>query len=155
MELAARFLKHAKAYYTKPDGTQSREASNFNTVLKLVINLYGDTFACAFGPRALKTVRTKLIERALARSTINQAINRLRRIFRWSAEEELVDASLYHALQTVKGLQRGRSVARETEPVAHTSRADVNSTFSQCSPHKCAVAHSSKAGSTPLSAQTN
>src|SRR5262249_51182569 len=41
----------------------------------------------------------------------------IKRVFRWAVENELVAASAYQALAAVSGLQRGRSVARDTEPI--------------------------------------
>jgi hypothetical protein len=38
-------------------------------------------------------------------------------MFKWAVSEELVAESVYNALTTVRGLERGRSEARETEPV--------------------------------------
>jgi integrase len=48
---------------------------------------------------------------------INQRVGRIIRLFRWGGSEELVPAAIYVALKTVAGLRRGRSPARETEPV--------------------------------------
>jgi hypothetical protein len=38
-------------------------------------------------------------------------------MFKWSVEQEMVPASILHALQAVAGLKRGRTNARETAPV--------------------------------------
>lgn len=38
-------------------------------------------------------------------------------MFKWATENELVEPSVYHGLQAVGGLKRGRSDARETDPV--------------------------------------
>ncbi len=125
VELAARFLRHAKLHYRRADGSPTGETENFKVVLRPLAELYGESPAAEFGPRKMKTVRARLIQRGLARSSINQAMNRLRRVFKWAGEEELVDAKVYHALQTVRGLQRGRSGAREPDPVKAVAERDV------------------------------
>src|SRR5262249_635585 len=66
---------------------------------------------------ALKAVRNEMIATGLARGVINQRIGRIRRVFRWAVENELVPPSVFHGLQAVRGLQRGRTEAKETEPV--------------------------------------
>lgn len=67
-----------------------------------------------------------MIEAGLCRGVINQRIGYLKRIFKWAASEELVSADVYHALQSVDGLRRGRSAARETEPVRPVPDAHVD-----------------------------
>lgn len=126
VELAARFLRRADEYYRRADGTPTGEAQNFKTVLRPLTKLYGDVQAAQFGPRALKAVRADLVKSGLARTTINQAINRLRRIFKWAVEEELVDESVLRALQSVSGLKRGRCHAKEIEPVRPVPPAHVD-----------------------------
>ena len=53
----------------------------------------------------------------------NQRIGRIRRVFRWAVEQELVPPSVYQGLLAVRGLQRGRSKARETEPVKRVPKS--------------------------------
>jgi integrase len=65
----------------------------------------------------------------LARGVINQRINRIRRLFRWGVENELVPSSVLEALRAVQGLQRGRSEARETKKVRPVSNALVEATL--------------------------
>jgi hypothetical protein len=55
----------------------------------------------------------KLLHRGLARRFINKQISRLKRLFAWAVEEELVDVEVHAALLRVRGLKRGKSAARE------------------------------------------
>jgi integrase len=52
-----------------------------------------------------------------ARTHVNRQIARLKHVFKWSASMELVPASMYQGLATVPGLKKGRTDAREREPV--------------------------------------
>jgi integrase len=61
----------------------------------------------------------------LSRNTINARINRIRRVFRWGVSVELIPASVIQALETVPGLQRGRSKARETDEIKPAPVADI------------------------------
>ena len=81
------------------------------------MSLFGRTRASEFGPLAIKTVRQQMIDAGLCRTLINQRIGRIKRSFKWAVGEELVPPSILQALQAVAGLARGRSDARETEPV--------------------------------------
>jgi integrase len=50
----------------------------------------------------------------LARSYVNDAVARIKGMYKWAVSEELVPPSAYHALETVRGLKRGQTSARET-----------------------------------------
>jgi integrase len=79
--------------------------------------LYGHTPAKDFGPLSLKTVRERMIDAGLSRGVVNQRVGRVRRMFRWCVENELVPPSVLEGLRAVRGLEKGRSRARETAPV--------------------------------------
>jgi integrase len=126
-EMVARFWPHAKQHYRHQDGTPTNELNDFKYSLRPLKHFYGDAPAKGFGPLALKAVRQKMIDgyehpkyglqRPLCRGVVNQRIGRIRRMFKWAVENELVPPSVLLGLQAVRGLQQGRSPARETEPV--------------------------------------
>jgi len=138
-ELIARHLPWVRGYYRRGDGTETKEVNGFVRALRPLNHLYGPTPVKDFGPIALKTVRDLMIhgydhprygpQPALARGVINQRIKRIRRMFRWGVEHELVSATVLHALQAVPGLKLGRSEAQETEPVKPISRDVVEDTL--------------------------
>ena len=111
------FWEYAQEHYRRPDGTPSEELGNLKAALRPVRKLHGQTPASDFGPLALRSVRQEMIRSGLARSSINDRVNRIRRAFRWAASLELVPASVVVALGTVAGLQEGRSEAREAPPI--------------------------------------
>ncbi len=123
-ELIARYWLFAEKYYRDPDGTVSRELDNIRDAMRPVRELYGETLAKDFGPRALRAVREKMIG-TLCRRNINCRIGRIKRVFRWAASEELISGEAYHALLSVDGLRRGRSEARESEPVRPVADEDI------------------------------
>jgi len=102
--------------------------------LKLVREFYGRTTANEFGPLALKAVRQRMLGKGWSRSTINQAIGRIRRCFRWAVENELVRPDMYHGLMAVSGLRKGRSEAREPDPVQPVDDATVQATLPHLAP---------------------
>jgi integrase len=107
----------AEAYYTSPDGIPNTELERVGLAIRPVMDLYGTAAAQDFGPKALKTVRDKMIADKLCRRTINQRIGVIKRAIAWAVAEELIPPSVHHGLTVVKGLRRGKSAARESECV--------------------------------------
>ena len=70
-----------------------------------------------FGPLSLRAVREEMIRRDWARTTVNDQVGRIRRIWKWAVGREICPPPTLHGLQAVAGLRRGRSQARETAPV--------------------------------------
>lgn len=124
-EVLADYLEFAEGYYRRPDGTPTPEIVHVKGAAKVLRRLYGHTLAADFGPLSLKACREEFIGLGHARKTVNQNTQRLKRIFKWAVENELVPRDLYHGLQAVSGLRRGRSEARETEPVRPVPRRHV------------------------------
>lgn len=116
-ELIARYWIHAEGYYVDADGSASTEIDAFRYALKPLKELFAESRVNDFGPRALHAVRQRMIEYGWCRSYINKHIVRVKSVFRWAAEQELITGSVYHALQAVTGLRKGRGGARESDPV--------------------------------------
>jgi integrase len=116
-ELLARFWVHAEGYYRDANGNHTTELGNMRVSLRPFCELYGHTKAVEFGPRSLKTVRQKMVDIGWCRNNINKSISRLKTVFKWAVAEEIIPGSVYQALMAVPGLKRGRSDARESEPV--------------------------------------
>ena len=115
-EVMVAFLEFAISYYRK-HGEETKEVTSIKEALRPLRRLYSATLAAGFGPRMLKTVREQMIESGLSRTTINNRIARVKRMFKWAVAEELVPSSVYHGLQAVSGLRRGRSKAPDPLPV--------------------------------------
>jgi len=158
-EVLIRYLAFAERHYRYADGTPTNELADTKVSLRPLRQFYGHTPAAGFGPLALEAIREqmitqpittklkvvdaetgkvtwqeKVIRTGLARGVINQRIHRIRRMFRWAVSKELVPPSVLQALETVRGLQRGRSDARETERIAPVSEALVLDTLPHLTP---------------------
>ncbi|MBN1555154.1 MAG: site-specific integrase [Phycisphaerae bacterium] len=110
-------MDHAREYYTRPDGQTTVEFSHLKTASRIVRHLYARTPAAEFGPLALKACRERMVEKGWCRRHVNQQTTRVKRIFRWAVENELIGGEAYHALQAVAGLRRGRTRAKESKSV--------------------------------------
>jgi integrase len=111
------YYQHALSYYVDADGAATSEVGCILEAIRPLRRLYGHTLARDFGPLALKAVRVAMVELGWARTTVNGAVGRIRRLFRWAIANELAPPSVYHGLQAVTGLRAGRTTAREPEPV--------------------------------------
>lgn len=120
------FRAHAERFYRRPDGSQTSEIDNLKQAARYLRELYGNTPAAEFGPLMLKAVRERMIEQGWCRTNINKQVNRIRLIFKWAGENELVPARVHAALTLVAGLRRGRSDARESEPVRPVPQAHID-----------------------------
>jgi hypothetical protein len=124
-ELLLAYVRHGQAYY----GPKSKELGCIKDAIKPVKELYGQTAASKFGPKAFKAVRENMVARGWCRNYVNNQADRVRRVFRWAVNEELVSGEVYHALQAVAGLRKGKTQARESDPVKPVPEAFVNATM--------------------------
>lgn len=133
-ELIVVYWAHVQSYYRKPDGTPSSEQSTIRLALRPLKQLYARTAARDFGPLALKAVRQTMVELGWARTQVNKHIGRLRRMFKWAVENEMIPAAVSHGLQAVAGLRAGRSEAHESAPVLPVPEEHVAAILDYLSP---------------------
>lgn len=134
-DLIEGFARHAVTHYRRHDGSQTSEVRAFQDALAVVGELYGDTPAAEFGPRALKAVRQRFLDRGWCRTLVNQRIGRVRRVFKWAVGEELIPESVHAALRCVEGLKKGRTSATESKPVVPVDVEHVKVTLPFLSRH--------------------
>ena len=113
-ELCEAYLRHAYNTYRK-NGKATSQIDVVLAAIRPMVKLYETYPPQAFGPLELKACRQKLIERNMARTTINKVTNQIKRIFAWGGENTLVDELISHRLACVKNLTYGRG-GRETIP---------------------------------------
>ena len=115
-----------KFWYWAGSHRAEREQEAFRTVFRLLREMDGSTPAIDFGPNRLRLLREAMVRgdesadpprEPWSRSYINSRIKRVRRLFKWAASHELVPPTAHQALATVEPLKRGRTSARETDPV--------------------------------------
>jgi integrase len=137
-ELLLRYMQFAETYYVKND-QPTGEQHALRSSMKPLADLYGTTQVSEFGPLALKAVRQKMIDDNLCRTLINARIKRIRRIFKWGVENELVDANILHGLQAVSPLKRGRCEVRESNPVKPIDEASMRAVLPHVVPEVAAM----------------
>jgi hypothetical protein len=132
-ELIWRYWEFVRAYYRKNDAPTS-EQHCIRSALRPLRRLFGRTPVCQFGPKSLKLVREHMIAAGWCRPTINKNIHRVKRLFAWGVEQEVVDVRIHQALTTVRGLARGRSSAAERPPVRPVTPEQINAALPYLSP---------------------
>ena len=80
-----------------------------------------------------KTGKMKTLK-GWSRSLTNRHVARVKHLFKWATENELVPATVYYALAAVSGLRKGRCEVREAEPVRPVPQADVDATLKHLPP---------------------
>jgi integrase len=131
--------KHVTVHYTK-NGRPTSEVGNILQAMRFIRRLFGSSPARDFGPQALKVVRQAMVDAGRCRGLVNKDVNRIKGMFRWGVEQELIPVAIYQALQTVAGLRKGRSQAREAPPIRPVPEADVRATLPFLSPQVAAMA---------------
>ena len=127
-EVVVSFWQFAKSYYQK-NGQPTSELDEYRQVIRVLRRLYGSTPAQDFGPLALKVVRQQMVDAGLSRGVVNRRIGRVKRLFKWAVAEELLPPSVLQAIQAVEGLRRGRTTAREMEPIKPVPDTVVEATL--------------------------
>ena len=138
-ELADRYWQHVESYYRHADGTPTGEVQSMRYALRPLVHLHGATMIKDFGPANLKAVRELMIrgynhpdygpQEPGCRTHINAKVKRIRRMFKWGIENEIVEPNVLQRLQAVAALKRGKTDARESKPVNPIARAVVEDTL--------------------------
>lgn len=110
----------------RPDSPSPRAYDDAFAPLR---TLYGAATAREFGPKALKAVRQAMIDHKLSRKVINRRVVRVKTLFKWATEEELVPGGVYQSLQAVRALPPQTPGVRETPGVPTVSWEEVKRVY--------------------------
>lgn len=115
--LVRAYMDYANGYYVDSEGNPTSEPVSIKYALKPLVELFPNLPIEEFGPLRLKEVRQRMIESGCCRKLINKRISIIRRMFKWAVSDQIVSAVILHALQSVVGLKRGRSKAKESKRI--------------------------------------
>jgi integrase len=137
--LLGAFWEHAQTAYPAPPFAPGKrpagELGNYYDVIKVLRPLYGTTSAAEFGPRRLRALAETMIGLKWSRNYINRSLSRVKAIFKFGVAHELIEPSVHHKLAAVDGLKRGRSAARETDPIKPVAEHALDATLPYLSRH--------------------
>ncbi|MEX0886373.1 MAG: hypothetical protein WD009_08040 [Phycisphaeraceae bacterium] len=100
------------------------EAANYKSAIAVVRELYGREPAESFGPKRLRVVRDRFIEKNWARSHINSQVSRVRSMFKWAVAHEMVPWNVHQRLRTLEPLRKGEA-QREGRKVTPVAQRDI------------------------------
>lgn len=123
-EIIVGFLSHCKARFGNRRPAYKYN-SKFKRALLPVAELYDTMPAADFGPRAVLAIREAYIATGWTRMVVNERVQIIKAMIRWAVREELIPASVWHAVSTVEGLRAGESSAAEPRKIKPVSDADV------------------------------
>lgn len=132
------FYRHAQVHYVK-NGEPTSEQGCIKQALRPLRKLYGTTPASEFGPRGLKNVRQAHVDAGRARKSVNKDVHRIKRMFRWAVEEEMLQADVYQRLTCVAPLAKGKTTARETAKVVPVPTEQVDAILPHLPPPVAAM----------------
>ncbi len=128
-DLCNAFLDHSETYYGKSEQT------NFELACRPLSDLYSTLKADDFEVVAFRACREWwLSDPKRSRQYVNRQMKRLVHVFKWGAGDGLIPATIYQTLACVAPLKKGRTTARDTEPVKPVSDAIVDATIKHLPP---------------------
>lgn len=106
------YREHARAYYT-----DSREVQTLGEALRPLRLAHGKMPLDQLRPEHIRAIRAEWIAAGLARSTINNRVNRIKRFLRWAVAHEHAAPDTLGRIAAIEALKSGRMGVRETGPV--------------------------------------
>jgi len=102
-ELAAGFLEHIESR-----NMDKTDVGHYKRAIGFLVEVYGKFSVNEFSPKKLKVVRNQMIKTGtLSRPMINLYVRKIRSVFSWGTEEEVVHSNVVHAIREVKALRKG------------------------------------------------
>jgi integrase len=132
-ELVLAYWKHAQGYYVK-GGKPTGHLSVVKSALRFIRRYYGNSRAADFGPLALQALQEQMVQAGLSRGYINGHVRRIRLMFRWAVSKELLTPTVLQALESVDGLKKGRTAAREPKRVKPVTEDVIEATLGYLPP---------------------
>ena len=117
VEAADRYLTWSTSHQS------SGERAHLHGMLKCLVNLYENERAANIRPSDLREIRRVMVAKGWSRNYVNEQVGRVKRMYKWLADEDLVPVTVYHTLALLGGLRRGEEGARESVSAVHSLAA--------------------------------
>ncbi len=125
-DLATAYVEFAEGYYLRDDGTHTSQVHLIRSDSKRIEAVCPKVAIPEFSPRVFKHLREFMVEEGRqTRDSINESMNRIKRMLKWGVENELVHPDILAAVQAVAPLKKGRTKAREGSKVLPANMEDV------------------------------
>lgn len=123
-----------EAYRPFAESNHPKNIDGIRQACRYLRQHYGSTKAESFGPLAFQAVIAKMVADGKSRSYVNDHVGRIKRLFRWAVVREMIPVGTLSALLVVGGERKGKSLARDTEPVGPVDDATVDATLPHLPP---------------------
>ncbi len=145
-QLCASYLLFAGRYYVDENGKPTGEVVHATYAFQMLLELHRDTPTDRVTIRDLLHARQALVDwrdkrkhgrqapNGLSRRTINDRMQRIKRLFRWGVEQGLVPGSTWHELSALRGLPKGRGGVHDNPPIEAVPWAVVAATLPHLTP---------------------
>ena len=135
-ELCREYWVHCQTYYVKSDGSPTSSLDAIKQALRPLRKQYGATLAIEIGPKAARTIQSQWIDKGLSRSTVNDRISILKRLFKWAASHEkfpsLFISRLLHSMDLEQVVPKPRNLVLLGQPLAITLMQWSRSSHRRC-----------------------
>ena len=130
-DVATSFLSWAQSYY--PPG-RSSGYQNIRSAMKWLLQVCEGESVKTFCPLRLKHIQKVMAADGQSRDYVNQTIGKIKQAFKWAASEEMIPAEVWHGLNTVSGIKKGRMGIREPKRRATLTWDTVAPVLAELSP---------------------
>jgi integrase len=133
-EMCDRYVAWAKDYYSYSWEKKKGMAIKVEYSIREFREMYGERFVADLEHHDMLMHRDALIEKGLGRSTVNRRISTVKRMITWALDEDMIPALAKAELTQVSTLKRGRSAAKDGEPVTAAPMDDVEAVIADSAP---------------------
>lgn len=132
-DLVNTFLIHARSYYVDEAGEPTSQYHSFRCYFGQLLEHEADTSLEQFNRTRLLAQRDRWAA-TVSRYTVNKALSWVRHLFRWGYRERYVSGTVLLEVRETEPLSKGRSMAREHDPVQPVPDMDLEATLMQARP---------------------
>lgn len=134
-DLTALWANHCREYYKTADGRPTSSAVNALLDVRMFRDLFGNASVFELKHADMLQLRDALIRSGITRTTVNSRLGRVKAMLSWALDEALITATVKAELTQVKGVKRGRSMAKERTPVRPVDDVTIDKTIEVMMPN--------------------
>ena len=128
--------RHQRSDIRTQDGNPTEEFKTVQRIMRLLRSNFGRTDASEFKALRFKAIRQIIAENGVSetkpapicRYVVNKYCRHIIRAFKLAAENEKLSADNYQSMKAVETLRKGRTDARETDPIKPVSLETIEKT---------------------------
>ena len=128
------FRAYGEERFTRADGSKTGRLANIEHAIQGVLMHCPGVAAADLTAMHLEEIRRRWVDEGLTRTTINNRVNDIRRVWRWLVARGHIAATVLEGLKTLEPLERGRRGATEGPGVQPVEEAWVSAVAAAAPP---------------------